>query len=371
VQLPSFVDKGGKFLDGFQQSFAFKGIGKEVVGYLAHAADDFIDVFARFVDNYLVGWIIYFNAVNIELDRRQDRAQPVVQVRGNALSFIFLDRYFGQDTFFLQANVPAVVAHDGNNKVGDDDANQQGQYHNCFIKLIFPLAHDKTVVSTKHCKDNRSLLLFFQEDISVQQRFPGYEINADGVEDIGECVNIHPDFKYARKGLIMTIIGGKNVKNDDGIYEKNNKPNTYDKQGVPADSTVVIDHLVIDGINAQQYNQERIRNQEHRVKGSDIRYDKILRCPAGKGSRQQHRQQHLKAPEPPPVIKLRQQQQAFHQVEYLPVDSGGIFAGITREVQPYKKFVEQRIEYIVKKRAVTGIRITVPYQPYYCRKYNR
>jgi len=167
------------------------------------------------------------------------------------------------------------------------------------------------VVATKYCKDNRSVLLLRQEDIPVQARFPGHKINADGVQDICQGIYIYPYLKYARKGLIMAVVGGKNGEYYNCIDEKNDKPHAYNKKCIPADGPVIIDHLVIDGIDAEQYQDERIGNEEHRIEIVDTGKDKILRYPTQNGKPQQYQDHLLIVPETLPVVELHQQQQAF------------------------------------------------------------
>lgn len=49
-----------------------------------------------------------------------------MQIIGHALAFLFLHQYFRLYPFLLQADVPAMVTDDGDNKKSNNDRNQQG-----------------------------------------------------------------------------------------------------------------------------------------------------------------------------------------------------------------------------------------------------
>ena len=111
------ADLAYEFPDGFYQPLSFQCIGQEVMRYLAHAADDLVQVSGSLFQHCPVLGMFDVYAADIELDGGKQGAEAIVQVARDPFAFVLPDGDFRKDPFPLQPHVSSVIADNGSKKV--------------------------------------------------------------------------------------------------------------------------------------------------------------------------------------------------------------------------------------------------------------
>ena len=113
-----------EFLQRDDQALAGQRTGHEVGGDLADAFDQVVDMAAGPGELLLVGGVRRLHAVDLEFDNSQQGSQLVVQVGGDAGAFLLHGVDLRQDVPAVQLEVAALLAGNGKNEIGDNDAQQ-------------------------------------------------------------------------------------------------------------------------------------------------------------------------------------------------------------------------------------------------------
>ena len=128
-----------KFPDGFEQAPALEGVGEEVMGDPAHAANDLVQVAGRLVEDGFVLRVFDIDIADVELDGGKERAEAIMQIARDTFAFILPDGDLGEDLFSLKAHIAAVVADDGNEEINNDNCYDQSEKQRNIQDLILHL----------------------------------------------------------------------------------------------------------------------------------------------------------------------------------------------------------------------------------------